>query len=259
MVEQTKIAVAGATGRLGRHVVDVLTERGYDVTAFSRANGVDLESGTGLDAALAGVDVVIDASSTPSADQQVATEFFTRSARNLHAAGARAGVERIVAVSIIGIDGALAGYNAAKLAHEQQLLKGALPVQILRAAQFHEFVEMMVRWGTRETVAELPRMRTQLVAARTVAETLVELAANPMPAEDIPFPEIAGPRAETMAAAASALVAARGDILRVVEVSDPTDPDREQFENGALLPSPHATLAGPSFAEWIAEFARAPR
>ncbi|MEU4808516.1 NAD(P)H-binding protein [Nocardia fluminea] len=251
MAEQKKIAVAGATGRLGRHVVDVLVERGYDVVAFSRADGVDIETGVGLDEALTGVDIVIDASSTPSADQQVATEFFTASARNLHAAGERAGVERLVVVSIIGIDGSLAGYNAAKLAHEQELLKGALPVRILRAAQFHELVEVMVGWGTQGAVAQVPGMRTQLVAARTVAEALVDLAANPNAAEDIPFPEIAGPQAETMAGAATALVEARGDALRIIETSDPANPDRDQFENGTLLPSPHATLAGPTFAEWI--------
>ncbi|MFD3595520.1 SDR family oxidoreductase [Nocardia sp. NPDC058640] len=252
MLEQKKIAVAGATGRLGRHVVDVLVERGHEVVAFSRANGVDIESGAGLDEALTGVDIVIDASSTPSADQQVATEFFTASARNLHAAGERAGVERLVVVSIIGIDGSLAGYNAAKLAHEQELLKGVLPVQILRAAQFHELVEVMVGWGTQGDVAYVQGMRTQLVAARTVAEALVDLATNPIAGEDIPFPEVAGPQPETMASAAATLVAARGDALQIIETSDDANPDREQFENGTLLPSPHATLAGPSFAEWIA-------
>ncbi|MGW6425968.1 SDR family oxidoreductase [Nocardia sp. NPDC055053] len=252
MAEQKKIAVAGATGRLGKHVVDVLTERGHEVVAFSRANGVDIETGAGLDEALTGVDIVIDASSTPSADQQVATEFFTASARNLHAAGERAGVERLVVVSIIGIDGSLAGYNAAKLAHEQELLKGSVPVQILRAAQFHELVEVMVQWGTQGQIAYLQGMRTQLVAARTVAEALVDLATNPIPAEDVPFPEIAGPQPETMAAAATTLLAARGDAIQVIEVSDNANPDREQFENGTLLPSAHATLAGPTFAEWVA-------
>jgi hypothetical protein len=34
-------------------------------------------------------------------------------------------------------------------------------------------------------------------------------------------------------------------------VSDPADPDRELNETGALLPSPDATLAGPTFEEWL--------
>lgn len=247
-----KIAVAGATGRLGRHVVDVLNEQGHEVVAFSRANGVDIETGSGLVEALAGVDVVIDASSTPSADKDIATEFFTAAARNLHEAGSKAGVERLVVVSIIGIDDSVAGYNAAKLVHEQELAKGPLPVQILRAAQFHELVEVMTQWGTQGEVAFLPNMRTQLVAARTVAEKLVEMAVNPAPQiTGGPFPEIAGPRPETMAGAAAVLAARRGDAIQVQEVSDPANLDRDQFENGALLPGSHATLAGPTFAEWV--------
>lgn len=251
MSNSMKIAVAGATGRLGRHVVDVLTEQGHEVVAFSRANGVDIETGVGLVEALEGVQVVIDAASTPSADQQVATEFFTASARNLHEAGQRAGVERLVVVSIIGIDGSVAGYNAAKLAHERALVEGPLPVQILRAAQFHELVEVMMQWGTQGEVAHLPKMRTQLVAARAVAEALVDLAVKPAEAIVEPFLEIAGPQPETMAGAAAALAELRGNGVRIVEVSDPENPDREQFEDGTLLPGAHAFLAGPSFVEWL--------
>ncbi|WP_378734473.1 SDR family oxidoreductase [Nocardia brasiliensis] len=252
MTTTEKIAVAGATGRLGKHVVDVLTEQGHEVVAFSRKNGVDIETGAGLVEALDGVRVVIDASSTPSADKDIATEFFTAAARNLHEAGHKAGVERLVVVSIIGIDNSTAGYNAAKLAHERALLAGPLPVQILRAAQFHELVEVMTQWGTQGDVAYLAEMRTQLVAARTVAEALVDLAVNPAPAAtDGPFPEIAGPRPETMAGAATLLAARLGAPARIVEVSDPENPDREIFENGTLLASSHATLAGPSYADWL--------
>ena len=43
-------------------------------------------------------------------------------------------------VSIIGIDRYTAGYVAAKIAHERAMLTGPVPVRILRAAQFHEFV-----------------------------------------------------------------------------------------------------------------------
>ena len=58
-----KIAVAGATGRLGRHIVDVATERGHHVVPMSRATGVDIITGEGLTEALHGVDVIIDAAS----------------------------------------------------------------------------------------------------------------------------------------------------------------------------------------------------
>ena len=34
-------------------------------------------------------------------------------------------------------------------------------------------------------------------------------------------------------------------------MSDPANPDRDLFENGGLLPGPHATLAGPTYADWL--------
>jgi uncharacterized protein YbjT (DUF2867 family) len=59
-MDMTKIAVAGATGRAGRHVVDVLHGDGHEVVAISRSNGVDVITGNGLAAALEGAEVVID-------------------------------------------------------------------------------------------------------------------------------------------------------------------------------------------------------
>jgi hypothetical protein len=34
-------------------------------------------------------------------------------------------------------------------------------------------------------------------------------------------------------------------------MSDPSDPDRDLYVNGALLPGPEARLAGPTFEEWL--------
>src|SRR5262245_21144489 len=99
-----KIAVAGATGRVGRHIVEVLTARGHEVVPMSRASGVDVVTGEGLDGALVGVDSIIDAATSPTPDEEAATAFFTAAARNLQQAGERTGVQRIVVVSIIGID-----------------------------------------------------------------------------------------------------------------------------------------------------------
>jgi uncharacterized protein YbjT (DUF2867 family) len=248
------IAVAGATGRVGRNVARVLAERGHRVVPMSRSTGVDVVTGAGLAGALDGAEVIIDVSSTPSPEQAAATAFFTAAARNLHEAGHQAGVRRMVVVSIIGIDGSTTGYNAAKLAHEAAALAGPVPTRIVRAAQFHEFVEELVGWGTQGDVAYVPRMRTQLVAARTVAEKLVEVATGPeAEATGRPYPEIAGPREENLAEAARLLAARRGAPARIEEVSDPANPDRDLFESGRLLPGPHATLAGPTYADWLGQ------
>ncbi|MGW2222283.1 SDR family oxidoreductase, partial [Nonomuraea sp. NPDC001684] len=195
----TTFAVAGATGRLGRHVVDVLTERGHRVVPMSRATGVDVVTGQGLAEALTGAQVVIDVASWHSSDQEAATEFFRASARNLHEYGRRAGVARIAVASIIGADRATAGFLAAKRVHEELLLAGPLPVRVLRAAQFHEFVGQLLDWRPGD-VAYVPELPTQLVACRVVAEELADLAvAATVPGT--PIPEIAGPRRETLAEA----------------------------------------------------------
>jgi uncharacterized protein YbjT (DUF2867 family) len=249
MSASTKIAVAGATGRVGRHLVDVLTEHGHDVIAISRSHGVDVITREGLDEALTGVEAIVDASTGPSPEEHAATEFFTTATRNLQAAGQRAGVQRIIAVSIINTDRLKGGYSIAKVAHERAMLAGPIPARILRAAQFHEFVEQLVRWGTQGEVAYVPKMRTQLVAARTVAEALADLAAD---AGSAPGPtlEVAGPRAENLVDMAKLLVAEREESLRVEAVSDPVD--AEANESGVLLPGPDAKLGGPTFEEWLA-------
>jgi uncharacterized protein YbjT (DUF2867 family) len=147
MQERKKIAVAGATGRVGHYVVDVLKAQGHDAVAMSRSSGVDVITGTGLAEALIGVESIIDVATGPSPDQEAATQFFTTAARNLIEAGERAGVRRIVVVSIIGADRFAGGYNAAKVAHERAMLSGSIPVRILRAAQFHEFVAQLMEWA----------------------------------------------------------------------------------------------------------------
>jgi uncharacterized protein YbjT (DUF2867 family) len=256
MRARRKIAVAGATGRVGRYVAEVLTAQGHDVVAMSRSSGVDLVTGTGLAEALTGVEVVVDTATCPSPDQQQATEFFTTAAANLHAAGEKAGVRRMVEVSIIGTDRYTAGYNVAKVAHEQAMLAGPVPVRILRAAQFHELVEQFMAWGRQGQVVYVPRMRTQPIAARTVAQALADLALAPDPAPTpsaagATFPEISGPREENLAELARLLAARRGDPVRIEEVDDPTDPDRQLEATGGLLPGRHATLAGPTFDQWL--------
>jgi uncharacterized protein YbjT (DUF2867 family) len=248
-----KIAVAGATGRVGRHVVDVLVAQGHDVVPISRSGGVDLITGEGLAEALAGVECVIDTATQPSSAQDAATAFFTTATRNLHELGEQAGVRRIVVVSIVGADRFTGGYNAAKVAHEQAMLAGPIPVRILRATQFHEFVPQMVEWGRQDGVIYVPKMRTQLVAAGSVAEALAGLAnGSGVPGPDgVSIGEIAGPREERLVDVARLLVDRRGRPLRIEEVSNPADPDHELFENGGLLPGPHATLAGPTFERWL--------
>jgi uncharacterized protein YbjT (DUF2867 family) len=248
-----KIAVAGATGRVGRHTVDALRERGHEVVPIARSTGVDVITGDGLDAALAGVERIIDASTGPSPQEQEATAFFATATKNLQDAGSRAGVGQIVVVSIIGIDPFSGGYYTAKQVHEKDMLAGQVPARIVRAAQFHEFVETLLEWGTQGEVAYLPNMRTQLVAARSVGEVLADVATEPgdAPQGGWPMVEVAGPREERLLDAAMLFATRTGRHVKIEAADDAGDPAIQLMEAGALLPGPRARLVGPPFEQWL--------
>jgi hypothetical protein len=246
---------------VGSRVVELLEAGGHDVVPMSRSTGVDVVTGERLAEALAGVECVIDAASGTARGRQrlapqAASEFFTASAHNLHEIGQKAGVQRMVEVSVLGIDHFTAGQGAAKYAHEKAMLAGPIPVRVLRAAQFHEFVPQLIEWGTQGDVAHVRKMRIQSVASRAVAQALVDLATDPAwaasPARsEPPFPEIAGPREENLVAMAELFLVRRGTSLRIQGVTDPSDPDDKIWDDGSLLPNPHATLAGPTFEAWL--------
>ena len=114
----------------------------------------------------------------------------------------------------------------------------------------------LIDWGRQNGMVYVPKMRTQLVAARTVAEALAGLAASSEStpgsgSSSTPIPEIAGPREENLAEMARLYASCHGDPALIEEAGDSADPDSELYENGALLPGSHATLAGPTFEEWL--------
>ena len=245
------IAVAGASGRLGSHLVKVLEERGHGVVPISRTYGLDVITAVGLEQALKGVDCIVDAATGPSPDEAEATAFFSAASRNLHEAGHAAGVQRMLVVSIVGIDRWIDGYGKAKLVHEQTALAGPIPTRILRATQFHEFLGTLLDWGTQGEVGYVPDMRTQLVAARSVAETLAKLASAPAwSKQEGPALEIGGPRPENLVDAAPLLAAKQGRPAKVELATTDADP-YAGMDRDALLPGPGAILAGPTYEDWL--------
>jgi hypothetical protein len=85
-----------------------------------------------------------------------------------------------------------------------------------------------------------------------VAEALAALALSTEQEPEGERPaEIAGPREEYLPDLAALLAAKNGADVKIEAVSNPADPDDVLNTNGGLLPGPHATLAGPTFAEWL--------
>jgi uncharacterized protein YbjT (DUF2867 family) len=187
-----RIAVAGGTGTVGRPIVDRLTERGHEVRVLSRHSAqhpVDLTTGEGLAEALAGCDVVVDASNCLSAKHAAAT--LVEGSRRLLAAEDAAGVGHHVCISIVGCDLVPTGYYKVKVEQERTVMAGPVPWSIVRATQFHELVAWILGSAARWRVLPVPRMRLQSIAAAEVAGAVADVAEAPPLRGRI---DVAGPR-----------------------------------------------------------------
>lgn len=236
-----QIAVAGGTGVVGRHVVDVARERGHHVVVLSRSEGVDLTTGAGLAERLAGVDAVVDVTSVATQRRAEAEAFFGAVTRSLQAARP----PHLVALSIVGIDDVDTGYYAGKRLQERLLAEGDVPWSVLRATQFHEFAEQALEFVRIGPFSLVPRMLSQPVAAREVAEELVDLA------EGAPVgraPDLAGP--ERLEMVELARRAARGR-RRVIGVPVPGAAGRA-MRSGALCPTGPGPRGAITFDAWLA-------
>ena len=140
-----RITVIGASGLIGTTVVDLLRKGGHDVVAASRASGADVITGDGLGDALAGANVLVDVTNSPSFEDDPVLAFFTTSTTNLVAAAKAAGVGHYVALSIVGVDGLPeSGYMRAKVAQEKLITESSLPYSIVHATQFAEFADGII-------------------------------------------------------------------------------------------------------------------
>lgn len=242
-----RIAVAGGTGVVGRYAVTAAEAAGHEVVVVSRRRGIDVRSGNGLDAALAGVEVVIDALNMMTQRRSEAEAFFTETSQRLQEAGTRAGVRHLVTLSIVGVDRASGyGYYAAKLAQERVATAGPVPATVLRATQFHEFALQMLRMMRKGPFAVVPRMKSQPVAARTVGEHLVRVAEK-QPGGTL---ELAGPEVWEMPDLARKVLAARGVRAFVVPIPLPGQAAKA-MRGEALLATDVTEIDGPTFDEWL--------
>ncbi|MFF3748955.1 SDR family oxidoreductase [Streptomyces sp. NPDC002018] len=243
-----RVAVAGGTGLVGRHVVEQLSAAGQEPVVLARSRGVDLVTGTGLDAAMAGVEAVVDVSNVTTMSRRKAVPFFEAVGGNLLDAGARVGVRHHVVLSIVGIDRVGHGYYQGKLRQEERVKDGRVPWTVLRATQFHEFAQQTCDRGPGPVVV-VPRMRTQPVAAREVAQHLVELVLGPARGM---APELAGPRVEQLVDMVRALPRAGHRRRLVLPVTFP-GPAGAAMAGDGQLPAGEGPRGSRTFEEWLAE------
>lgn len=243
-----RIAVAGGTGTVGTHVVAVLRERGHEPMVLARATGVDLRTGSGLAAALEGVEAVIDVSGTSARAAADSIAFFSSTTATLLAAEAEAGISHHVALSIVGMERSPNPYYAGKLAQEALIEQSSVPWTILRATQFHEFARQMFEGAKLGPLHLAPRMRTRPVAAREVGVHLVELALAPPSGRAT---ELAGPHVEELVDMVRAYARAIDSRAWIPAVPVPGDRGHV-MRDGSLLPEGAPILGEQSFTEWLA-------
>jgi len=171
-----QIVVIGETGLIGSKTITILRQGGNEVVAASPKSGVNSITGEGLKEAMAGAQVVIDLTNSPSFEDRAVLEFFETSGRNLLTAETAAGVRHYVALSIVGIDRTDNGYFRAKLAQEKLIAASDIPYTIIRATQFLGGIADSSMDG--DTV-RLPPHLFQPIAADDIAPIVSEVALAP--------------------------------------------------------------------------------
>jgi uncharacterized protein YbjT (DUF2867 family) len=241
-----RIVVIGGTGLIGSKVVEKLKQRGHEAVSAAPNTGVDTITGKGLADAMAGAEVVIDVSNSPSFEERAAMDFFQTSSRNLADAEGKAGVRHHVALSVVGTDRLQdSGYFRAKLAQEQLIKSSPIPYTLIHATQFFEFMRSIAQSSTIGDTVRLPPVQFQPMAADDVANEIVEAAlTEPLNG----MVEIAGPETFTLDKAIRKVLDYDKNPRTVI--ADPAAPYFSvRVSERTLVPGPDARL-GPTKLDW---------
>ncbi|MFS4091030.1 SDR family oxidoreductase [Streptomyces sp. AF1A] len=242
-----RVVVAGATGRIGSRTVAGLRDRGLEVVAVSRADGVDVVTGKGLPEALRGADVVVDVTDAPSRAEWASGEFFGAATRNLVRAAASAGAEHHVVLSLVGTGRLQAGYFRAKLLQEEQVRRSPIPHSVVRATPFFETIEAVSRSEAYADGVHVAPVPVRPVSMDDVATAVAHVAVG-LPLCGVL--EVAGPQEHRLDDLTGKLLAARGRMREVV-----ADAHAPFFGvvlgERTLLPGANARLGHTTFAQWL--------
>lgn len=240
-----KFAVIGGTGLIGSQVVRNLNAAGHEAVPHSQSTGVDVISGQGLDEAVAGADVVVNLTNSPTFDE-ASLAFFRTSMTTLLAAAQKGGVGHFVILSIVGVDQVPElDYYRAKALQEDILAAGPIAYSIVRATQFMEFMDAVLSWTADGDTVRLPATPIQPIASKDVAAAVAEVAAG-APLGGIR--NFAGPEVFPLDELGRITLSHKGDSRTVV-----TDPTAGMFAavRGDVLTDKDAHLAPTRYTDWL--------
>lgn len=244
-----RIAVAGATGNIGSLTVAALERAGHEVVRISRSLGVDLSTGEGLDAALTGVEAVIDATNGPARDRAETVAFFHTATGKLLAAEQRAGVRHHVLLSIVGLHRVEGNAHYAGKREQERLVEaGPVPWTIVPATQFHDFAATVVAWTEQNGVARIPPLLVQPIAPTDLADVLAEVAVDEPQGR---HRDVAGPDPQDLVDMARRTNEARGRTVKLVPTWSTAL--TAEMAGEVMLPGENARIAPTTFDEWLRE------
>lgn len=243
-----KVTVLGSSGLIGSKLVNVLRQRGHDVVEAALETGLNTITGAGLAEALAGAQVAVDVTNSPSLEPKAALEFFQTSARSIATAEQEAGVSHHVALSIVGAERLEeSGYLRAKIGQERAIKAAPIPYTIVRSTQFFDFLPGIAKAATIDQTVRLSPALVQPIASDDVAAALADVASTPPLYGTI---EIAGPEAFGLADVVARFLSRTSDPRRVV-----ADAGARYFgavlQERSLLPEAGARLGATDFETWF--------
>jgi uncharacterized protein YbjT (DUF2867 family) len=247
-----KVVVIGGTGLIGSKVTEQLNAHGHDAVPAAPQTGVNTLTGEGLDDALAGADVVIDVSNSPSFADDDVMSFFVTATTNILEAEKNAGVKHHVALSVVGT-GTLpdSGYLRAKAAQEDLIKRSGVPYSIVHATQFFEFTRAIADASTVDGKLHLAPVHYQPIASADVASAVSRTAVGaPLNGTT----EIGGPERVRMDQFIPAALAASGDVREVV-VDEHATYFGTELADDSLVPGPDAELGSITYEAWAKESA----
>jgi uncharacterized protein YbjT (DUF2867 family) len=248
-----KIVVIGGTGLIGSKVVDKLNAHGHDAVPAAPQTGVNTLTGEGLDHALAGADVVVDVSNSPSFADDDVMSFFATSTTNIVEAEKDAGVNHHVALSVVGT-GTMpdSGYLRAKAAQEDLIKESGVPYSIVHATQFFEFTKAIADASTIDGKLHLAPVQYQPIASDDVASAVARVGVS-APLNGIK--EIGGPKRVRMDQFIAAALARSGD-TRELLVDEHAKYFGTELADDSLVPGPDAELGSIRYDVWAKKSAR---
>jgi uncharacterized protein YbjT (DUF2867 family) len=243
-----KIVVIGGTGLIGSRLVSTLRSKGHEVLPASPDSGVNTITGEGLDAALAGAQVVVDVSNSPSFDDAAVLKFFETSSTNLLAAEQRAGVRHHVILSIVGTDRVPgSGYLRAKLAQENLIKKSGMPYSILRSTQFFEFIARIAQSGANGSSVRVSGAMFQPILSSDVVAALADITSGAPLNGTV---EVGGPEQFRMDELVRRVLRANGDQREVIMDSHARYFGAE-LDDASLVAGPDARVGSMRFEQWL--------